>query len=171
MNNNNNNDGRIFDIDLDRCSGCHACVVACLDQNDIDTEKEECLRDVSVIKQAYSVTGKLGYVSLACIHCSDAPCVVGCPTGCLRKDANGLVAADTSLCIGCHSCVMYCMCGAPRFDAEGKVRKCDGCATRVECGLVPACVRVCPTKALKYDTVQNIEQAKKGKMLKKLMQR
>ena len=164
----NNDNSRIFDIDLERCSGCYACVVACMDQNDIDVEREEGLRDVSVVKQAHSVTGKLGYISLACIHCDDAPCVVGCPTGCLHKDANGMVVSDTSLCIGCHSCVMYCMCGAPRFDQEGKVSKCDGCTIRVENGLLPACVRACPTKALKYDTAQNIEQAKKEKMFRKL---
>jgi len=158
----------IFDIDLERCSGCQACVVACLDQNDVDVVKEEGLRDVSPVKPAFSVTGKLAYVSLACFHCDDAPCIAGCPTGCLQRDESGMVAADTSLCIGCHSCVMYCPYGAVRFDADGKVRKCNGCTERVEYGLLPACVRTCPTKALKYDTVQNIEGLKKDKMLKKL---
>jgi len=158
----------VFDIDLERCSGCCACVVACLDQNDVDTELEKGFRDVSVIKPAYSVTNRLGYVSLACMHCDDAPCVMGCPTGCLSIDANGMVIYDASLCIGCHSCLMNCPYGAPRFDAEGKIHKCDGCAVRVECGLEPACVRTCPTKALKYDTETNIRQAKKDKTLKSL---
>jgi len=163
------NETRIFDIDLERCSGCHACVVACLDQNDIDTDLEEGFRDVSVIKSKYSVTRKLGYVSLACMHCDDAPCIAGCPTGCLRKDEEGLVVTEVSLCIGCHSCLMNCPYGAPRFDADGKIHKCDGCAVRVECGLLPACVRVCPTKALKFDTETNIQQAKKDKTLKSLI--
>jgi len=159
---------KVFDIDLERCSGCFACVVACLDQNDIDTDLEEGFRDVSVVKARYSVTNKLGYVSLACMHCDDAPCIAGCPTGCLRKDEAGLVLTDASLCIGCHSCLMNCPYGAPRFDSEGKINKCDGCSARVERGLLPACVRVCPTKALKFDTEENIRELKKEKMLKAL---
>ena len=163
-----NNDNKVFDVDLERCVGCCACVVACMDQNDVDTDTMAGLRDVSVVKPVYSVTHKLGYVSLACLHCDDAPCVSGCPTGCLQKTADGLVISDTSLCIGCHSCLMNCPYGAPRFDAEGKISKCDGCAVRVENGLIPACVRVCPTKALKYDTLENLEELKKDKLLRKL---
>ena len=161
----------IFDIDLGRCTGCQACVVACMDQNDIDVCKDTALRDVSVVKPGYSVTGKLAYVSLACFHCDDAPCIAGCPTGCLQRDENGMVACETSLCIGCHSCLIYCPYGAPRFDADGKIQKCNGCSERVECGLIPACVRVCPTKALKYDTRENLEGMKKEKMLRRLASR
>ena len=162
------NNNLIFDIDLERCSGCHACVVACLDQNDIDTSLEKGFREVSAVKQAYSITKKPGYVSLACMHCDDAPCVSYCPTGCLQASENGLVVTDTSLCVGCHSCLVACPYGAPRFGPDGKVRKCDGCPERVEYGLLPACVRVCPTKALKYDTPDSLEQQKKEKLLRKL---
>jgi len=162
------NENMVFDIDIERCSGCFSCVVACMDQNDTDIEKEDGLREVSVVKPAYSVTKKLGYVSLACMHCDDAPCISGCPTGCLRRDANMLVVTEESLCIGCHSCAMNCPYGAPRFDAEGKMVKCNGCAERVEYGLIPACVRACPTKALKYDTYANIETLKKEKLLRKI---
>ncbi|MCL2493045.1 MAG: 4Fe-4S binding protein [Clostridiales bacterium] len=160
---------KVFDFDLERCSGCFACVVACMDQNDIDTETDRGLREVSPVKPLWSVTKKLGYISLACMHCDDAPCIAGCPTGCLGKDENGLVVAEVSLCIGCHSCIMNCPNGAPKFGADGKISKCNGCAERVESGLIPACVRVCPTKALKYDLQENIEQSKKDKMLRKLI--
>jgi len=164
------NENKVFDIDLERCTGCFACVVACMDQNDVNIEETDGLRDVSVVKPAYSVTKRLGYVSLACMHCNgeDVPCVLGCPTGCLRQDENGLVVTDVSLCIGCRSCVMNCPYGAPRFGADGKIFKCNGCAERVECGLTPVCVKTCPTKALKYDTPSNIELLKKEKMLRKL---
>ena len=161
--------GKVFDIDLERCSGCFACVVACMDQNDTGPGGAERFRDVSAIGQAWSVTKSPGYVSLACMHCDDAPCIAGCPTGCLGRDGNGLVVSDDSLCVGCHSCIINCPYGAPKFGADGKAVKCDGCAARVEYGLIPACVRVCPTKALKYDTPEALGELKKGKLLKKLM--
>jgi len=163
------NSTKVFDIDLERCVGCYACVVACMDQNDIDVDAQDGFRDVSVMKPGNSAIHRLGYVSLACMHCDDAPCVTGCPTGCLQKDANGLVVYDAAICIGCHSCLINCPYGAPRFDPGGKISKCDGCAIRVENGLMPACVRVCPAKALKYDTVENIEEGKKLKSLRKAL--
>jgi anaerobic dimethyl sulfoxide reductase subunit B (iron-sulfur subunit) len=163
-------DKKIFEIDLERCVGCYACVVACMDQNDIDIENEKAFREVSIIRPIYSTSGKLGYVSLSCMHCDDAPCVIGCPTGGIQKDpVTNMTIIEPSLCIGCHSCVMNCPYGAPRFGPDGKIKKCDGCITRIEYGLTPACVRVCPTKALKYDTIENLEKLKKEKMLKKLV--
>jgi len=62
---------------------------------------------------------------------------------------------------------MACPFGAPKFDIDGKMEKCTGCAIRVENGLVPACVRICPARALKFDTVENIGKAKKLKTLRK----
>ena len=162
------NENKIFDLDLERCVGCFACVVACMDQNDTDPSETDGLRGVSPVKQAYSVTKKPGFISLACMHCEDAPCVTGCPTGCLKREGNGLVVSEEYLCIGCHSCLLNCPYGAPRFGRDGKINKCDGCLVRVENGLIPACVRVCPAKALKYDTQETIEELKREKLLRKL---
>ena len=156
---------KVFDIDLDRCSGCYACVVACLDQNDIiPVSADSMWRDVASLTNS----GKIQYASLACMHCDDAPCLIACPTGAIfRGDETGMVETDKSKCIGCHSCVMSCPFGAPKFDNDGKMEKCDGCSIRVENGLIPACVRTCPTKALKYDTVGNIEKGKKLRTLRR----
>ena len=160
-------DKKIFDIDLDRCVGCYSCAVACMDQNDIvPTDGDFMWRDVVSL----SGNGVIQYVSLACMHCDDAPCVMTCPTGAISKDEEThLVEADNTKCIGCHSCVMSCPFGAPKFNDDGKMEKCDGCAVRVANGLIPACVRICPTKALKYDTIENIEKAKKHRTLKKAL--
>ena len=156
---------RIFDLDLDRCTGCYACVVACMDQNDIIPPSADFMwRDVASL----SNSGNIQYASLSCMHCDDAPCVVACPTGAVfRNLETHMIESDKSKCIGCHNCVMSCPFGAPKFDAEGKMEKCSGCSIRVEHGLTPACVRTCPTRALKYDTVENIEKGKKLRTLRR----
>ena len=158
---------KIFDLDLDRCVGCFACVVACMDQNDIvPTGGNFMRREVSTM----TAKGKIQYASLACMHCSDAPCVVSCPTGALFKDeATNLIETDKAKCVGCHSCVMSCPFGAPTFDKDGKLEKCDGCQLRVEHGLIPACVRTCPTKALRFATVEEIQAGKKMRSLRKAL--
>ena len=160
-------DKKIFDLDLDRCVGCYACVVACMDQNDIvPTDADFLWRDVTSLV----VKGKIQYASIACMHCDDALCAASCPTEAVFRDENThLVGLDKSKCIGCHNCVMVCPSGVPKFDGDGKMEKCTGCAARVESGLIPACVRICPSRALKYDTAGNIEKGKKLRTLKKAL--
>ena len=159
----------IFDLDMDKCVACGACAVACMDQNDIHPEAgEELFRTVGIVEPV-SQGRALGFLSLGCMHCADAPCIAACPTGCLRKDGMGLTVYDNSLCIGCHSCSMACPFGAPTFNQEGKMEKCDGCAVRVAHGMEPACVRVCPTGALKLYTEAEYEAARLDRSVHKLL--
>lgn len=149
----------IFDLDLDKCTACGACAVACMDQNDIWPDKgDQPFRRIGSLEKAGSSTVR--YLSIACMHCDDAPCISACPTGCLRKDQNHLTVYDETLCIGCHSCAMACPYGAPSYGVTGKIRKCTGCAVRVEYGMEPACVRVCPTKALVFLPEEEYEKKK-----------
>ena len=83
------------------------------------------------------------------MHCEDAPCLMACPTGAIAREAGTrVVKVNAELCIGCHSCSIACPFGVPRFGKDGTMQKCDLCSVRLENGLEPACVRVCPTKAL-----------------------
>lgn len=158
--------GYILDLDLDRCSACGACAVACMDQNDIDIAGgDSAFRVVSALEQG----PKYSYVSVACQHCKDAPCIVACPSGCLRKDEEtGFTVYNTDNCIGCHSCAMACPFGAPTFGTDGKMKKCDGCAVRVDCGLEPACVAMCPTGALRLMEEEALEKEHQGRSLHNL---
>ena len=134
-----------------RCVACGACAVACMDQNDISLKAGgRPRRRVAVAEYPESPGRKISYRSLGCMHCAGAPCAAVCPAGCLRKNGMGLTEYDPSACIGCGSCAGACPFGAPAFPAGGggKMEKCDGCQVRLEHGLEPACVRVCPTGAL-----------------------
>ncbi len=150
--------GKTIYLDIDTCSGCGACVVACMDQNDIYPEKgQPALRRIYRVEESESPNAEILYASLACMHCEDSPCAMACPTGAIARDGmSGAVLVDGDLCIGCHSCALACPFGVPRYDGEGKMQKCRLCAERVEVGLQPACVRVCPTGALKFGPANQV---------------
>ena len=157
----------IFDLDMDRCCACGACAVACMDQNDIEITEEHPLRKVFAMEG----TNGHAYISMACMHCEDAPCIVACPVGCLSKDERGLTVYDSTSCIGCHSCAMACPFGAPTYNRLGKMQKCDGCAERLSHGLEPACVRTCSLGALKVYTEEEYAKVHTERSLRKIAEK
>ena len=154
-------------LDVDKCCACGACAVACMDQNDIDVAHMAPFRRVA----DFELHGKYLYTSVSCMHCDDAPCIQGCPVGCLRKDpVTNLTVYDNTNCIGCHSCAMACPYGAPSFRPTGakrpreKVEKCNGCIERIKAGLQPACVHSCPTGALTWRWAEDDEESSLSKL-------
>lgn len=158
---------KIIDLDISRCSACGACAIACMDQNDLDVTG-----GVSPFREVTDVEfrdGSFRYFSIACMHCDDAPCINACPCNCLKKDEEtGFTVYDNTNCIGCHSCAMACPYGAPKYGTDGKMIKCDGCATRVKAGLEPACVNNCPMGALHLYTCEEFDKIPAEHSLKKL---
>lgn len=143
-----------FVFDPERCCGCGACVVACMDQNDFDPAAGASpYRRCEMAEQGLGMAAEMRWSSVGCMHCEDAPCIAACPMGCITRDGEtGLVLCDGRACIGCHRCEAACPCGAPVFGPDGKMRKCDGCIDRVRAGLLPACVKGCPFGALRFET-------------------
>ncbi|MBZ5580807.1 MAG: dimethyl sulfoxide reductase anchor subunit [Acidobacteriia bacterium] len=133
-----------FHFDVGRCTGCHACVVACGNQNG------ESWREVWSFNERREPGLPAYHLSLACNHCEDPACRSSCPASVYSEDpATGAILARTERCLGCRYCAWSCPYDAPRFQAaEGVVRKCDFCIGRLRAGRRPACVAVCPTGAL-----------------------
>jgi anaerobic dimethyl sulfoxide reductase subunit B len=147
-----------FSFDISRCSGCMACMVACFDQNDMP-DTGATFRHVSRIETGTYPDVSIRYVSLACMHCGEAPCVAVCPRQALTKQQDtGIVVVSQDLCIGCHACATVCPFGATQVPESNGMRKCDFCVTRVENGMEPACVRTCPTKALGFGPLEKLTE-------------
>lgn len=133
------------------CSGCLACVVACIDQH-YDETQTDAVSPRIYEKWTSERTGFVRYQTRSCQHCENAPCIAACPKKVLERTANGYVtAAHIEQCVGCRKCAKDCPYDVPQFDAAGKLVKCDGCAVRAAHGLEPVCVRACNTGALRVE--------------------
>ncbi len=134
-------------IDHTRCIGCHACTTACKSENLVPLSVTRTYVkhvDIGVFPQtrrAHQVT--------RCNQCAHAPCVTACPTTAMFKRDDGIVDFDKSICIGCKACMAACPYDAIFINPEDhSAEKCNFCAHRIDVGLEPACVVVCPTQAI-----------------------
>ena len=155
-----------FLCDAERCINCNSCVVSCNNEHDVPWGINR--RHVITLKD-----GEAGEksVSVACMHCTDAPCAAVCPVDCFYTTPDGIVLHDKDLCIGCGYCFYACPFGAPQFPEQGtfasrsKMDKCTFCAggpppdgsveeyqkygrNRIAEGKLPICAEMCATKAL-----------------------
>jgi molybdopterin-containing oxidoreductase family iron-sulfur binding subunit len=165
-------------IDLERCIGCNACIVACKTENGTPDDVYYTRVYTEEMGEFPDVT--MTYVPALCNHCEDAPCVTVCPTGASYKREDGIVLINPDACIGCRYCMMACPYGErfyltkgklengyyggehTDFEAlkwqsfqEGTVVKCTFCAHRVDGGVDPACVTGCPTEARVFGDLED----------------
>ncbi len=132
-------------VDTTRCIGCHACRVACQNQNGLPYD-EEFNRIVEKEHGAFPSFSK-EYVPLQCNHCEDPPCKRVCPTKATYQTEEGVVLVDPKLCVGCKYCIEACPYKMRIMDhARGIVVKCRLCIEMVREGGEPACVSTCPTQ-------------------------
>ena len=136
-----------FVIDQTRCIGCHACTVACKEENGVPLGVFRTW--VKYIERGEFPGTQRRFAVLRCNHCDSAPCVTICPTRALFRRPDGIVDLDHEACIGCKSCLQACPYDALYIDPESHTAaKCHFCAHRVEMQLEPACVIVCPERAI-----------------------
>ncbi|HSL34280.1 MAG TPA: 4Fe-4S dicluster domain-containing protein, partial [Candidatus Limnocylindrales bacterium] len=134
-------------IDQTRCIGCHACTTACKSENEVPVGVSRTYVkavDIGIFPQA-----RRAFQVTRCNQCSDAPCVAACPTAAMFQRPDGIVDFDKSACIGCKACIAACPYDAIFINPEDhSAEKCNFCAHRIDVGLEPACVVVCPVEAI-----------------------
>ena len=137
-----------FEVDLDRCSGCKACVTACHSLNGLDSS--ETWRDVGMLIGGTTELPVLQHVTTACHHCLEPGCMSACPVDAYEKDpVTGIVKHLDDQCFGCQYCTLACPYDVPKYHSGlGIVRKCDMCSDRLAHGEAPACVQACPHEAI-----------------------
>ncbi|EGQ9728770.1 formate dehydrogenase FDH3 subunit beta [Vibrio cholerae] len=158
-----------FLCDTKRCIECNGCVTACKNENDDALEWGIQRRRIVTLNDGEPGENS---ISVACMHCTDAPCMAVCPADCFVHTEDGIVLHNKDLCIGCGYCLFACPFGAPQFPKQaafgerGKMDKCTFCAggpetepgseeerrkygaNRIAEGKLPMCASLCSTKAL-----------------------
>ncbi len=137
-----------FTLDLNRCTGCRACELACSTENNLGFGRS--WRRIETFNTERDPRAPHHHLSIACNHCENAPCVAACPAGAITRDeAAGLVTLNPDRCMGCGYCAWVCPFEAPTLDdRDGLMGKCTLCPDRTAQGESPACVEACPTDAL-----------------------
>ncbi|MFC1576010.1 4Fe-4S dicluster domain-containing protein [Gemmatimonadota bacterium] len=165
-------------VDPEKCIGCARCVVACKTENDVPDEPHffntwieryviHSDGEVTVDSPNGGIDGwpelpsendvtRTFFVPKLCNHCENAPCVQVCPVGATYTSPEGVVLVDEDYCVGCRYCVQACPYGARWIHPEKHVAsKCTFCYHRLDEGLLPACVEVCPTGARLFGEMGN----------------
>ena len=146
-----------FVFDQNRCTGCHACRLACTIENGLALDQS--WRSIHTFNPRREPAAPVFHLSLACNHCAEPSCLAACPAQAYEKDAEtGAVLVDNAKCIGCRYCIWACPYDAPRFDGtRGVITKCTFCVDRIRDGGQPACAALCPTGALRFERLTEQE--------------
>jgi Fe-S-cluster-containing dehydrogenase component/formate-dependent nitrite reductase membrane component NrfD len=134
-------------VDHTLCIGCHACSTACKSENAVPLSVNRTY--VKYVDVGTFPNARRNYQVTRCNQCDNPPCVAACPTSAMYQRDDGIVDFDKSVCIGCKACIAACPYDAIFMNPEDhSAEKCNFCAHRIDIGLEPACVVVCPTEAI-----------------------
>jgi Fe-S-cluster-containing dehydrogenase component len=144
-------------IDLDKCTGCDSCTIACKAENNTRPLSSpmpfkngrgvlpDAVNYRWVIKREGGVypLPTLTFVTSACNHCEHPACLASCPksdptnisnpaNAIFKRAKDGIVLINQDVCIGCKNCVHACPYGTPQFNSTTeKVEKCTFCIHRL----------------------------------------
>jgi Fe-S-cluster-containing dehydrogenase component/formate-dependent nitrite reductase membrane component NrfD len=141
------NQNYAFVIDNRKCIGCHACSTACKSENEVPLGIYRTW--VKYVETGTYPDTRRHFQVTRCNHCANPPCVRICPVEAMFQRNDGIVEFDKNICIGCKACMQACPYDAIHIDPDSSTAaKCNYCAHRVDIGLEPACVVVCPEQAI-----------------------
>ncbi|MFC2085599.1 NrfD/PsrC family molybdoenzyme membrane anchor subunit [Bacteroidota bacterium] len=136
-----------FVINNETCIGCHACSTACKSENSVPLGVNRTW--VKSVETGYFPDVTRHFQVTRCNHCEKPPCVSICPVTAMYQRPDGIVEFDGAACIGCKACLQACPYDSIYIDpSTGTAAKCHYCAHRLDVGLEPACVVVCPEHAI-----------------------
>lgn len=173
-----------FFCDESRCIQCDGCTVSCAEAHELPVG----ISRRKVVTLNDGVEGKEFSMSVACMHCTDAPCEQVCPVDCFYVREDGIVLHDKDICIGCGYCLVACPFGAPQFPQDGAfgtkgaMDKCTMCAggpeetnsakerelygqNRIAEGKVPVCAAMCSTKALLVGDSEDVSKVYRERVM------
>ena len=163
-------------LDLNRCTGCMTCVMACKEEN-LTRPGVWWNRVLELESESHN---RITYFRYACMHCDDPPCVPACPEHAIYKRPDGIVLIDHERCQGQGECMKACPYGVidrnpdqhyfpgkempfesildtHRRHPRGQASTCTMCVHRIELGKEPACVAGCPSKVMIFGDLDDPE--------------
>ncbi len=154
--------------DTTLCIGCRKCEEACATVNSLPKPQEP-FNDLEVLNKKRRTTAKEWTVvnkydqpdaskpvfrKSQCFHCNEPACATACFVKAFKKNLDGSVTYDPTLCVGCRYCMVACPFNIPGYtyhDAlDPIVQKCTLCQPRLKEGKLPGCVEECPTGSLVF---------------------
>lgn len=173
--------GKSFFVDLTRCIGCRACQVACKQWKKLPVEDTsntgsyqnppdlsgKTIRLVRFSEVEEDGRFKWLFFPEQCRHCVDPPCKMDGDmydrSAIYQDDATGAVVyTPGTKKLTYQETRQVCPYDIPRQKADGTLTKCDMCFNRISNGLLPACVKTCPTGTMNFgDRAQMLEMAYK----------
>ena len=135
-------------LDVERCIGCHACSVACKDENKVPLGRFR-------TKVYYYDQGKFpkvtrNFLPTLCMQCEDTPCLKACTNDAIQRGADGIVRVIADKCDHLGACEAACPYGAIGCDDNDVADKCDFCSHRLDANMEPACVETCPADVFHF---------------------
>ncbi len=153
-------------FDATRCIGCRKCELACNEVNELpapdmkfddlsvlDHKRRTDEKTLTVVNK-YQGKGGPVFRKSQCNHCLEPACASACFVKAFKKEPNGVVSYDASVCVGCRYCMVACPFEIPAYEYDEpltpRVMKCTMCAPRLAEGKLPGCVERCPKEALTF---------------------
>jgi len=152
-------------VDIDRCIGCRACQLACKAWNGLPAEEVQFAGALTspgwLTANSWKVvlfqeSGGLVPVPFQCMHCLDPPCALACPVSAIVISDEGAVVINRDDCLGIGNCLRACPFEVPSMGPDGRFYKCTFCVDRIQNGLEPACVEVCPTRVFTFAPIDDV---------------